>query len=118
MNSFFKHHARFTAFLASLVLFIFQGVHLSAATFEEDVSSGEYLYLKGLVHSVSIAESSLKVEQRDGSRITIRIAPETEFEGAGNLEDLQARQTIKIWYRPDPDGNTGLKILRMPDLGC
>jgi hypothetical protein len=53
-----------------------------------------------------------------GPRVTIRVNPDTEFEGVRKIEDLQARQVIKVWYRPQQDGNIGLKILRLPDMGC
>jgi len=118
MNTTFSKYWRFAAGLAVFALISFQTATLSAARYEEDVSSGDYLYLKGMVHSVSLTDNSLKVEQRNGPRITIRIDPETEFEGVGKLGELQARQVIKVWYRPEQDGNTGLKILRLPDLGC
>lgn len=118
MNTLSRKSSRLAAGLALLILLVFRAASLSAAGYEEDVSSREYLYLKGMVHSVSIADSSLKIEQRDGPRITVRVSPETVFEGVGKLEELQARQIIKVWYRPEQDGNTGLKILRLPDLGC
>jgi hypothetical protein len=109
---------RLAVLLAALGLILFQTAPLSAALYEEEVSTGEYLYLKGMVRSVSAADKTLTIEQMKGPRVTIRVNPDTEFEGVRKIEDLQARQVIKVWYRPQQDGNIGLKILRLPDMGC
>ena len=113
-----SHIRRLTVLVAALGLFLLQTAPLAAALYEDDVSTGEYLYLKGMVRTISVADRSVVLEQAKGPRVTIRVTPDTELEGIGKLEDLQARQIIKVWYRPDQDGNLGLKILRLPDLGC
>ncbi|MBB5349239.1 hypothetical protein JWG42_11780 [Desulfoprunum benzoelyticum] len=109
---------RLTVLVAALGLFFLQTAPLAAALYEEDVSTGEYLYLKGMVRKVSATDKSVVLEQVKGPRVTIRVTPDTELEGIGKLEDLQTRQIIKVWYRPEQDGNLGLKILRLPDVGC
>jgi len=113
-----SHIRRLTVLVAALGLILLQTAPLAAALYEDDVSTGEYLYLKGMVRTISVADRSLVIEKTKGPRVTIRVNPATEFEGVGKLEDLQAMQIIKVWYRPDQDGNLGLKILRLPDLGC
>lgn len=109
---------RLAVLLTALGLILLHTAPLSAALYEEEVSTGEYLYLKGMVRTVSAADKSLTIEQMKGPRVTIRVTPATEFEGARRLEELKARQVIKVWYQPGPDGNLGLKIKRLPDLGC
>jgi len=109
---------RLAFLVAALGLILLQAAPLSAALYEEEVSTGDYLYLKGMVRSVSAADKSLVIEQMKGPRVTIRVTPATEFEGVRKLEDLKARQVIKVWYKPGQDGNIGLKILRLPDMGC
>ena len=109
---------RLAVLLAAFGLILFQTAPIAAAVYEEDVSTGDYLYLKGMVRSVSAADKSMVIDQKKGPRVTIRVGPATEFEGIGKLEDLKASQVIKVWYRPGQDGNLGLKILRLPDLGC
>lgn len=109
---------RLAVLLAAIALLLLQTVPLSAALYEEEVSTGQYLYLKGMVRSVSAADKSLVLKQMKGPSITIRVTPATEFEGVRRFEDLKDRQVIKVWYQPGPDGNLGLKIQRLPDMGC
>jgi hypothetical protein len=109
---------RLTVLFAALGLILLQTGPLAAALYEDDVSTGEYLYLKGMVRTISVADRSVVIEQTKGPRVTIRVTPDTEFQGVHKLEELKARQVIKVWYRPDQGGNLGLKILRLPDLGC
>lgn len=118
MNTIFGHHTRFVVCLALLCLILLPAAPLFAAQYEEDVSTGEYLFLKGMVQKISIEDRTLTLQQKRGSRITILVTPDTEFEGVAKLEELRAKQVIKVWYRPEQDGNAGLKILKLPDLGC
>lgn len=118
MNSIFSSSTRFAACFALLCLLLAPAAPLFATQYEEDVSTGEYLFLKGMVKKISTEDSTLTLEQKRGSRITILVTPETEFEGFDKLEHLRVRQVIKVWYRPEQDVNTGLKILKLPDLGC
>jgi hypothetical protein len=118
MNAIFGHHARFAACLALLCLILLTAAPIFATQYEEDVSTGEYLFLKGMVQKISAEDRTLTLEQKRGPRLIILVTPDTEFEGVTKLEELRARQVIKVWYRPEQDGNTGLKILKMPDLGC
>ena len=105
------------------VLFVFgflfcSSAQLFAATYEEDVSSQDYLFAKGIIHAVSSPEQSLTVHTAKGQRIKILLEQQTEREGFQQIEELQPDGQVKIWYRPGPHGNIGLKIIRLPDLGC
>ncbi len=91
---------------------------LAARQYEEEVSSQEYLFTKGMLHTVSAKDRSIKVQQKKGPVITIFINSQTEFEGVDKYEELQVRQVLKVWYRPEQSGNTALRIIKLPDLGC
>ena len=93
-------------------------VPLHAGQYEEEVSTSEYLYTKGMIHTVSATDQSIQLQQKKGPDINIFINPDTEFEGVGKLEELQKSQIIKLWYRPDNNGHVALKIVKLPDLGC
>ena len=111
----------FTPVRLSSVILAFSlmlSVSLFAAQYEEDVSTQEYLFIQGLVRNISVEAQSLTVQQKNGPEVTIVMDSKTEFEGVRNLAELHARQAVKIWYRPDPDGNKGLKIVKPPDVGC
>ena len=113
--------ARFTPVrLASAILgfSLMFSVSLFAAQYEEDVSTQEYLFIQGLVHSISAEAQSLTVQQKNGPDVKIVMDQNTEFEGVRKLEELHARQAVKIWYRPDSDGNRALKVVKPPDVGC
>ncbi len=90
----------------------------AAMQYNEDVSSQDYLFVKGMVRSVSPETHSITIEQKKGLAIVVTVRPETELVGVGKYEELQARQVIKVWYRPEQGGNSGLKIIKLPDLGC
>jgi hypothetical protein len=91
---------------------------LFAAQLEEEVSTQEYLFVKGIVHSVSLQEQSVTVKALKGPQIKILLEQQTELDGFKKVVDLQPNEKVKIWYRPTPYGNVGLKILRLPELGC
>jgi len=91
---------------------------LAARQYEEEVSSQEYLFVKGMILTVSPEARSIKIQQKKGGTITLFINPETEFEGVSKYEELQVRQVIKVWYNPEQSGGTALKIVKLPDLGC
>ncbi|KAB2890346.1 MAG: hypothetical protein F9K32_08895 [Desulfobulbaceae bacterium] len=118
MNALCSHYSSFAARLALLCLLLLPAAPLFATQYEEDVSTGEYLFVKGMVQKISMEDRSLTLQQKRGPRVTIRVTPDTEFEGVARLEELRAKQEIKVWYRPGEEGNAGLKILKLPDLGC
>lgn len=90
----------------------------AAGQYEEEVSTTEYLFVKGMIRTISLADQSITLQQKKGPVLTISIHPETEFEGVQKLEDLQIRQVIKLWYQPEHGGNSALKIVKLPDTGC
>jgi hypothetical protein len=111
----------FTKFLGVLLfsaLWLLSAAPLVASEYAEVGSNPEYVYVKGMVHSLSPADSSLTVRPRKGPGITMFINPDTELVGVKSLEGLQVKQVIKAWYKPGQKGNDALKIVRLPDLGC
>ena len=91
---------------------------LPAAQYDDDVSSKDSLFVKGMINTISPADRSITIKQKKGPGITVRINSETELSGVKKFENLQVRQMIKLWYRPEQDGNTALKIVKLPDMGC
>jgi hypothetical protein len=89
-----------------------------ADQYEEEITTQNYLYIKGMVNSVSLQNQTVSIQQNKGIRIIIFVNKETEFKGFGKIEELQNRQEVKVWYRPSQAGNIGLKIIRLPELGC
>ncbi len=93
-------------------------VPLLAAQYIEEVSTQEFLFAKGRLRDVSLANQTITIQQKDGPRITVLVNAETEFKGFEKLGDLQGNNVIKIWYRQGQPGNIGLKILKPLELGC
>ena len=113
--------SRFRLVILTMAFFtcgLFFASSLLAKQYEEGVSSQEYLFVKGMVRSVSLTDQSLTIQQKKGPNITVLITPETELEGFYKLEDLELRKTIKAWYRPEENGNRALKIEKPLETGC
>jgi len=91
---------------------------VQAAQFEEEVSTDEYLFVKGMVQSISLDEQKITLKQKNGDRISFTIDKDALFEGFYKLTELQPRQNIKVWYQPKGQENKALKILKPLDLGC
>jgi hypothetical protein len=91
---------------------------LQGAQFEEEISSTDYLFVEGIIRSVSPEEQTITLKQKKQPKITISIDENTIFEGFYKLTELQLRQKIKIWYQPEEKNNRALKILKPLDLGC
>lgn len=117
MKAFTYSTARIVACIL-LAFYLRQPDVLFARQLEEEVSTSEYLFATGMIRTISPSDQSVTLQQKEGPAITIFISPETEFEGVRKIEELQIRQTIKLWYRPDQNGNNALKIVKPPDLGC
>lgn len=107
----------FTSFFL-LLLWVLLYAPVLGAQFEEEVSTQEYLFVKGIIRSVSTEDQTITIKQKKGPKITVSIGQETLFEGFYKLEELKARQKIKAWYRPGEPRNTALKILKPLELGC
>jgi hypothetical protein len=91
---------------------------LYAAGFDEEVSTDEYLFAKGIVQSISVKERTVTLKQLKGPKISFTLDEASVFEGFYHLDELKIRQKLKIWYRPGKQGNRALKILKPLDLGC
>ena len=107
---------RLLFFLCSLMLAVTPA--LWAADYKEDVTGEDYLFVRGKVQAVTPGEQSVTVKPLKGARITIIVEQQTEFSGFNAIEDLQPDKNVKVWYRPTTNGYMGLKIIRLPDLGC
>lgn len=112
----FFQHLRLLIALLCLSLIISQP--LLAAQYEEERTTEEAVFLKGMIHTVSLIDQTITIQQNKGPRITILVTPGTEFKGFGKLEELSARQGVKIWYRQEQSGNIGLRIFKPMELGC
>lgn len=100
-----------------LVLLLFASPLLSAG-YEEGISTKDYLYAMGIVHSVSLDDQTITIKQKKGPIIVLSIDKNTLFEGFYKLQELKPRETIKLWYQPGSQKNMALKILKPLELGC
>ena len=114
-----------TAFSRTIrILFLLCSVMLAAspalwaADYKEDVTGEDYLYVRGKVHAVTPGEQSVTVKPAKGARITIIVEQQTEFSGFKTIDSLRPDENVKVWHRPTNKGHIGLKIIRLPDLGC
>lgn len=115
----FATHSRIVRLLSLLCsLMLVSAPVLFAAEYKEDVAGENYLFVKGKVHSVLLREQTVMVKPMKGARITIVMEQETEVSGFKTIEDLRPDENVKVWYRPTKNGLIGLKIIRLPDLGC
>lgn len=112
----------FTIVAYSRLFFLFcillLAVPVHGAQFEEELSTNEYLFVKGIVQSISLEEQTLTIKQKSGEKISIIIGEDALFEGFYKLGELQLRQKVKVWYKPKGQDNKALKILKPLDLGC
>ncbi len=102
-------------FLFCILLF---AAPVHGAQFEEEISTDEYLFVKGMVQSISVDEQKITLKQKNGEKISFTIGEDALFEGFYKLTELQLRQKIKVWYKPNGQGNKALKILKPLELGC
>jgi len=91
---------------------------LHGGQFEEEVSTQEYLFAKGMVRSVSPEDQTVTLKQKKGATISFYIDKDTVFEGFYKLTELKLRQKIKVWYQPKQEKNRASKILKPLELGC
>lgn len=93
-------------------------VSIFAVQYTEEASTQEYLFAKGRIRDISLADQTITIQQKDGKRVKVLVNAETELKGFGKLGDLQGNIVIKVWYQQNQSGNIGLKILKPPELGC
>ncbi len=91
---------------------------LFADQFEEDVSTEQCLYAKGIIQSISPEELTIVLKQKEGPKIRLSIDRDTIFEGFYELTELKRRQQLKVWYQPGEQENKALKITKPLELGC
>ncbi|TKB07499.1 hypothetical protein [Desulforhopalus sp. IMCC35007] len=103
--------------LAFFYLLLFS-TPLLGAQFEENVSTADYLFAEGIIRSVSPEEQRITLKQKKQPSISFSVDENTIFEGFYKITELQIRQKIKIWYRPEQKHNRALKILKPLELGC
>lgn len=101
-----------------LFCILFLAAPAQAAPFEEETSTDEYLFVKGMVQSISLDEQKITIKQKNGEKISFTIDKDALFEGFYKLDELQLRQKIKVWYQPKEQENRALKILKPLELGC
>ena len=89
-----------------------------AAEYQEEVSTEKYLFAKGIIHSVGVAEQTVTIKINKGPKIVLSVDQDTLFEGFYKLDELKARQIIKVWYQPGEPTNRALKIVKPLELGC
>jgi hypothetical protein len=107
----------YCCFLVFLCWLLF-AAPLYGGQFEEEVSTQEYLFAKGIIRSVSPETREITLKQRKGPNITFSIDKDTVFEGFYKLTELKRRQKIKVWYQPKQTENRALKIIKPLELGC
>jgi len=88
------------------------------SSYDEERSTNEYLYARGLLSSVSIENGTISVRPAKGNRIKLKIEPTTIFEGFQSLEELERKQQVKVWYEPFGETMRALKVEKMMELGC
>lgn len=116
-----KRAHKITLVLPSVVVFfIISAVSFfaTAAQYEEEVSTEHYLFVKGLVRMVNVEEGTVVVRTKEGTKVSVSVGGDTLFEGFFRLKELEPRQKVKVWYRPEEQGNRALKILKPLELGC
>ncbi len=113
---------RYNKTIYSCIFFLFWSLIMAAplysAQFEEETSTQEYLFTKGMIRSISIEEKTVTLKQKKAAPISFFIDENTIFEGFYRLPELKLRQKIKIWYQPKKTKNRAAKILRPLELGC
>jgi len=108
---------KYSYFLIVLGLLCF-ALPLHGAQFEEEVSTQDYLFVEGIIKSVSPEKQTIELKQKKGPTISVSIDEKTVFEGFYKLTELKRRQKIKVWYQPEQENNKALKILKPLELGC
>lgn len=84
----------------------------------EEMSTGDMLYVRGLVSSVSVEKMQISVRPPQKDRMVITIDSDTVLEGVKRIEEVQKEQQVKVWYVPAGSENLAVKIVKMMDLGC
>ena len=89
-----------------------------ASDFFEETSSDEMVYIRGIISKVSLEEMQIAVRPLKGKRVVITIDPDTILEGISQIDELDKKQQVKVWYSIEEENNKAIKIKKMMDLGC
>ena len=89
-----------------------------ASDFFEETSSDEMIYIRGIISKVSLEEMQIAVRPLKGKRVVITIDPDTILEGISQVDELDKKQQVKVWYSIEEETNKAIKIKKMMDLGC
>ena len=89
-----------------------------ASDFFEETSSDEMIYIRGIISKVSLEEMQIAVRPLKGKRVVITIDPDTILEGISQVDELDKKQQVKVWYSIEEEKNKAIKIKKMMDLGC
>jgi len=84
----------------------------------EETSSDEMIYIRGIISKVSLEEMQIAVRPLKGKRVVITIDPDTILEGISQVDELDKKQQVKVWYSIEEEKNKAIKIKKMMDLGC
>ena len=84
----------------------------------EEVSTEDYLYVRGLVSKVYPDKMQISVRPPKGKLVRIVIDPDTILDGVSQIDDFEKEQQVKIWYLLDNNNNRAIKIKKLMDLGC
>ncbi len=84
----------------------------------EEMSTEQMTYIRGLVSRVSLENMEIAVRPAKGKRVVISIDPDTLLEGVSQIDELEKKQQVKVWYSIEENGNKAIKIKKMMDLGC
>ena len=104
--------------LLGLLVLLLSASPLLSAQYEEGISTKDYLYAVGMIHSVSLDDQTITIKQKKGPTMVLSIGKDTLFEGFYKLQELKPRETIKVWYQPGSPQNMAMKILKPLELGC
>jgi len=113
-----SHSVSISCRLLLLFCLVLPATSLLADQFEEDVSTEQCLYAKGIIQSISPEQLTITLKQKEGPKIRLSIDKDTIFEGFYELKELKRRQKLKVWYQPGEQENKALKITKPLDLGC
>ncbi len=89
-----------------------------ASDFYEETSTDDMIYMRGIVSRVSPEEMQIAVRPLKGKRVVITIDPDTLLEGISQIDELEKKQQVKVWYSIQEETNKAIKIKKMMDLGC
>lgn len=84
----------------------------------EEVSTEDYIYVRGLISKVYPGKMQISVRPTKGKLVRIVIDSDTILDGVSQIDDFEKEQQVKIWYSPDNHNNRAIKIKKMMDLGC